>query len=105
MGEKDNHKKNLNRVVRHAEVFADFWLGMAGAAARGVAEALGKPEPVNGKTHEELDLRRIEKSFEQTVDRAAKGFHAAFEAATRAAKETEDDLKEIHSENHKGHAS
>jgi hypothetical protein len=96
MHEHDN-KKKMDKLVQHAEVFADFWLGMVGAGARGLAEALGKPEPVNATPH------KLEDRIEHTVDRAAKGLRAAFEEAKRTAEQTEKDLRHIHGHHHGHH--
>jgi hypothetical protein len=86
--------KALDKVARHAEEFANFWLGMVGAGARGVAEALGKPDPINKKAP------TIEDRLQHTVDRAARGFRAAFEQAAATATATQENLEKLHA--HKG---
>jgi hypothetical protein len=71
--------------VRHAKVFADFWLGMAVAGAEGVAEALEK------ETSPSSSL------FEHAVDRSASAILAALERAKDTALKAEEDLTKIHS--------
>ena len=80
-----------DKLLRHAEVFADFWLGIAGAGARGLAEALGKPAAENAPH------KRLEERLEKTVDRAARAVRVAFDEAKRAAHIAEEELARIHS--------
>jgi hypothetical protein len=80
-----------DKLLRHAEVFAGFWLGIASAGARGLAEALGKPAAKNAP-HKGFEVR-----LENTVERAARAVRVAFDEAKRAADITEEELAHIRS--------
>jgi len=85
-----NHKKEkkVDKLWRHAEVFTDFWLGMAGAGARGVSEVLTKPEGEKGADETP--------SLEKTVDRAARAIRVTLKRASLAAQDAESELAAIH---------
>lgn len=87
-----NHKKDkkVDKLWRHAEVFTDFWLGMAGAGARGLSEALTRPEAEKGADETP--------TLEKTVDRAARAIRVTLKRASLAAQDAESELADIHSD-------
>jgi hypothetical protein len=83
-------KNRVDKVIRHAGIITDFWLGVAAAGLQGAAAALGKPAPDNAPE------KTLDKRVEDTVDRAARGFKVAFDGARRAAQFAEQELAHAH---------
>ncbi len=93
---KTNKLDKTGKVLGRAEVFADFWLGIAAAGARGVAEMLVKPPPENP-----LD-RTFESRLDHTVDRVAEGLRLALGDAKVAAESAQKKLSTIRARENSG---
>jgi hypothetical protein len=96
MTAKTNKLDRTDKMLSRAEVFADFWLGIAAAGARGMAEMLVKPPPENP-----LD-RTFEGRLDHTVDRVAEGLRIALGHAGTAAESAQKELSTIRARENNG---
>jgi hypothetical protein len=94
MSGKDNNKKErdpLETATKHLDVFANFWLSVVSAGARGFAVATSRGmHPRNEARPRSL--------AESVIDRAAESLAATTVEVASAAKTARAELKRLHGE-------
>src|SRR5258708_10174730 len=81
--------KMFDKFTQQTRVFADFWLGVAGAGMQGAAAAVG-----GGKSHSLPEPSEAQDAIRQ---RLGEGLKVALDVASNVARQTEESLKRIQS--------
>jgi hypothetical protein len=93
MSERDKKERDpLENASRHFDVFANFWLGVVSAGARGFAVATSRTMHPRNEAHP----RSLAESL---IDRAAESLAVTTVEVASAAKTARSELKRLHSEN------